>query len=69
MFTFGVDEEDSSAGSITVEGAVEVHDPVLGPGVWWRVLDLGLFSDEVGQGLRFDRGAWRKLDREGAEFY
>ena len=62
MFTFGVDEEDSSAGSITVEGAVEVHDPVLGPGVWWRVLDLGPFSDEVGQWLRLDGGSRRKLD-------
>ena len=69
LFTLRGDEEDSSAGSITVEGAVEVHDPVLGPGVWWRVLDLGPFSDKVGQGLRFDCRAWRKLNREGAEFY
>ena len=69
LFTFGGDEEDSSAGSITVEGAVEVQDPVFGPGVWWRVLDLGPFSDEVGQGLRFDYRAWHKLNREGTEFY
>ena len=52
-----------------VEGAVEVHDPMLGSGVWQRVLDLGPFSDEVGQRLRFDRGSWYKLNREGAEFY
>ena len=69
MFTFGGDEEDSSASSITVEGAVKVHDPVLGSGVGWRVLDLGPFSDEVDQSLRFDCRAWRKLDCEGAEFY
>ena len=69
MFTFGGDEEDSSASSITVEGAVEVHDPMLGSGVGWRVLDLGPFSDEVGQCLKFDRRSWCKLNREGAEFY
>ena len=69
MFTFRGDEEDSSAGSITIEGAVKVHDPVLGSGVGWRVLDLGPFSDEVGQCLRFDRGSWGKLNCEGAEFY
>ena len=69
MFTFQGDEKDSSAGSVTVEGAVEVHDPVLVSGVRWRILDLGPFNDEVGQGLRFDRGAWRKLECKGAEFY
>ena len=69
MFTFWGDEEDSSASSITVEGAVEVHDPMLGSGVGWRVLDLSPFSDEVGQGLRFDRRVWCKLNCEGAEFY
>ena len=45
-----------------VEGAVEVHDPMLGSGVWRRVLDLGPFSDEVGQWLRLDGGSRRKLD-------
>ena len=69
MFAFRGDEEDSSAGSITVEGAIEVHDPVLGSGVGWWILDLGPFSDEIGQGLRFDRRAWRKLNCEGTEFY
>ena len=69
MFTFPRDEENSSTSSVMVESAVEVHDPMLGSGVGWRILDLGPFSDEVGQGLRFDRGAWRKLDCEGAEFY
>ena len=69
MFTFGGDEEDSSASSITVEGAVKVHDPVLGSSVGWRILDLSPFSDEVGQGVGFDRRVWRKLDCEGAEFY
>ena len=48
---------------------LRAHDPVLGSGVGWRVLDLSPFSDEVGQGLRFDRRAWRKLNCEGAEFY
>ena len=69
MFTFGIYEEDSSAGSISVQGTVEVHDPMLIPGVWWRILDLGPFSDEIGQGSRLDHRAWRKLNREGAEFY
>ena len=61
--------KNSSASFITVEGAVEVHDPMLGSGVGWRILDLGPFSDEVGQCLRFDGRSWRKLNREGAEFY
>ena len=69
MFTFRGDEEDSSTGFIAVEGAIKVHDPVLGSGVGWRILDLSPFSDEVGQGLGFDRRVWRKLDCEGAEFY
>ena len=69
MFTFRGDEEDSSAGSITVEGAVEVHDPVLESGVGWRVLDLGPLGNEVGQRLRLDGGARRKFDRECAKFY
>jgi hypothetical protein len=42
---------------------------VLGSGVGWRILDLGPFSDEVGQCLRFDRRSWHKFNREGAEFY
>jgi len=69
LFSFGRDEEDSSAGSITVEGALEVHDPVLGSGVGWRILDLGALGDEVGQRLRLDGGARRKFDRECAKFY
>ena len=40
MFTFRGNEKDSSAGSVTIEGAVEVHDLVLGSGVEWRVLAL-----------------------------
>jgi len=69
LFAFRGDEEDSSAGSIAVEGAVEVHDPVLGSGVEWRVLDLGPLRDEVGQHLRIDGGPRRKFNRECAEFY
>ena len=69
MFAFRGDEEDSSAGSIAVEGAVEVHDPVLGSGVGWRVLDLGPLSNEVGQRLRLDGGPQRKFNRESVEFY
>jgi len=42
---------------------------VLGSSDGWRILDLGPFSDEVGQGLGFDRRVWCKLDCEGAEFY
>ena len=52
-----------------VEGAIEVHDTMLMFGVGWRVLDLGPFSDEVGQRLRLDGGSRRKLDRESTEFY
>ena len=69
LFTLRGDEEDSSTSSITVEGAVKVHDPVLRSGVGRRVLDLGPFNDEVGQCLRLDGGSRRKLNREGAEFY
>ena len=69
LFSFGRDEEDSSAGSITVEGTVEVHDLVLGSSVGRRVLDLDPLGDEIDQRLRFDRGSWRKLNREGTEFY
>ena len=69
LFIFRGDEEDSSTSSITVEGAVEVHDLVLGSGVGWRVLDLGPFSDEVGQRVRFYHGSWHKLNRNGTEFY
>ena len=45
MFTFRGDEKDSSAGSITVEGTVEVHDLVLGSSVGRRVLDLDPLGD------------------------
>ena len=45
------------AGSIVVEGIVEVYGPVLGSGVGWRILDLGPLSDEVGQRLRLDGGS------------
>ena len=69
MFTFRGDEEDSSASSITVEGAVEVHDPVLESGVGWRILYLGPLGNEVGQRLRLDGGAWCEFDREYAKFY
>ena len=69
MFTFRGDEEDSSASSITVEGAVEVHDPVLGSGVGWRTLDLGPLSIKVDQHLRLDGGLRLKFNHECAEFY
>ena len=69
MFTFGGDEEGSSIGSITVEGVVEVHDPVLGFCVRWRILDLGPLSNEVGHFLRLDGGPWHKFNCECAEFY
>ena len=29
---------------------LRVHDPVLGSGVRWRILDLGPFGNEVDQG-------------------
>ena len=69
MFALRGDEEDSSVGSITVEGAVEVHDPMLGSGVGWRILDLGPLGNEVGQRLRLDGGARHKFNRESVEFY
>ena len=69
MFTFQGDEEDSSTDSVTVEGDVKVHDPMLGSGVGWRILDLGPLSDEVGQRLRLDGGPRREFNRECAEFY
>ena len=69
LFTFGGDEEYPGTSSVAVEGAVEVHDLVFESGVRWRILDLGPFGDEIGQSLRFDRRAWRKLNCEGAEFY
>ena len=69
MFTFRGDEEDSSVSPISVEGTVEVHDPVLRSGVGWRILDLGPLSDEVGQRLRLDGGSWRELYRECTEFH
>ena len=67
--SFRGDEEDSSAGSIAVEGAVKVHDPVLGSGVGWRILDLGPLINEVSQCLRLDGGSWRELYRECTEFH
>ena len=69
MFTFWGDEKDSSACTVAVDGAIELHDPVLGSGVRWRILDLGPLSNEVGQRLRLDGGARRKFDRECAKFY
>ena len=69
MFAFRGDEEDSSVGSIVVEGTVEVHDPVLGSGIGWRVLYLGPLGNEVGERLGFDGGAWREFDRECTELY
>ena len=69
MFTFRGDEEDSSAGSITVEGAVELHDPVLGSGIGWRVLYLGPLGNEVDERLGLDGGAWHEFDQECAELY
>ena len=69
MFTFRGDEEDSSAGSITVEGAVKVRDPVLGFGIRWRVLCLGPLGNEAGERLRLNGGPRYKFNRKCAEFY
>jgi len=69
LFAFRGDKEDSSAGSIVVEGSVEVHDPLLGFGIKWRVLYLGPLGNEVGERQGFDGGAWCEFDRECAEPY
>ena len=67
MLTSRRDEKNTSAGTIKVEGAVEVHNPMLGPLIEWRVLDFRPLDDEVGQSLRFDGGVTGELDGKGPE--
>ena len=69
MLTSRRDEKNTSTSTIKVEGTVEVHNPMLGPLVEWRVLDFRPLDDEVSQSLRFDGGARGELDRQGPKLY
>ena len=41
------DEQNACTSTIDVEGAIEIHYPVLGASSWDGLLDLGPLSDEV----------------------
>ena len=48
------DEQNARTSTIDVEGAIEVHHPVVGAGGGDGLLDLGPLSDEISKRLRLD---------------
>ena len=48
-------EQNAHINTIDVEGAIEVHHPVLGASSDDGLLDLGPLSDEISKRLRLDR--------------
>ena len=47
-------EQNASTSTVEVEGAIEVHHPVLGASSGDGLLDLGPLSDEISQHLRLN---------------
>ena len=60
-------EKNASTSTVDVEGAVEVHHPVLGAGGSDGLLDLGPLSDEISKRLRLDGRPASEFNRVSAE--
>ena len=61
--------KDTYPSTIKVEGAIEVHDLVLGLVGWDRSLHVGPFGDEVSEHLRLYRLSAPEIDGVRAMLY
>ena len=62
-------KKDTYPSTSKVEGAIEVHDPMLGSVGWDRSLHVGPFGDEIGEHLRLYRLAALEINGVRVELY